>query len=303
MADVKDPRPLIFGEVLFDCFPDGSAVLGGAPFNVAWHLQGFGMNPLMVSAVGDDDHGRQVLALMKDWGMEPSGIQVLENYPTGQVTVSLTNGQPSYEICENQAYDNIDQEKVTTLIKNIDFSLLYHGSLIARTDHSRDLLEQLITQTKAPIFSDINLRPPWWELASVKSKLSHSRWVKLNEDELISILEVSSDSTTGLFEHARELLDEFGLELVIVTQGEYGAFFVSKDDMISGAPVEVKVVDTVGAGDSFSAVTILGLSRGWPLSIVLERALEFAAAICGQRGATTADHSLYEKYMAKWEII
>lgn len=300
MKDVSGARPLIVGEVLFDCFPDGNVVLGGAPFNVAWHLQGFGLNPLMISAVGNDDNGQLVLDAMREWGMDQTGIQVLEKFPTGQVTVSLEDGQPSYEICANQAYDNIATETSLTKLKDEKISLLYHGSLIERTEHSKSLLKNLKDTCSAPVYIDVNLRPPWWKLDAVKNALTNANWVKLNEDELLTIMEVSSDSTTSLFEYARDFLDEFGLELVIVTQGEHGAFCVSSDDMISGSPVEANVVDTVGAGDSFSAVTILGLSRGWSLPLVLERALEFAAAICEQQGATTTDRSLYEKYLKSW---
>lgn len=301
MNDVFESRPAIVGEVLFDCFPDGNAVLGGAPFNVAWHLQGFGLNPLMISAVGRDDHGQQVLDAMREWGMDSTGIQVLDEFPTGQVTVSLADGQPSYEICENQAYDNLKENVLLTLLEKHNPSLLYHGSLIARTEHSRSLLEQVKNKTNAPVFIDINLRPPWWQLGTIKNILSDAKWVKLNEEELLTILDVSEDSTTGLYEHANDFLGTYNLDLVVVTQGEHGAFCITGDDMISGSPVEAKVVDTVGAGDSFSAVTILGLTRGWPLSVVLERALEFAATICEQQGATTMDRSLYEKYLRRWE--
>lgn len=297
---VNESRPLIVGEVLFDCFPDGNAVLGGAPFNVAWHLQGFGLKPLMVSAVGDDENGQRVLKAMQDWGMDQSGIQVLENFPTGQVTVSISDGQPSYEICADQAYDNVAPGKLIPQLENTDISLLYHGSLFARTENSRNLLDQVKQACEVPVYIDINLRPPWWTEEVITKALSSAKWVKLNEDELLTILKVSNDSTTSLFEYAREFLDRFGLEMVIVTQGEHGAFCISRDDMISGAPVEVEVVDTVGAGDSFAAVTILGLTRGWPLSVMLERALEFAATICKQQGATTTDRSLYENYLKNW---
>ena len=300
MASVTNSPPVIFGEVLFDKFPDGNAVLGGAPFNVAWHLQGLGLNPFMISAVGDDEDGQRVLEAMRSWGMNDAGVQILKDYPTGQVSVSLHDGQPSYEICENQAYDNLGEETLFANLGDNNVPLLYHGSLMARTPHSRLLLEKLITISKAPVFVDVNLRPPWWKQDIVESQLSGARWVKLNEDELITILKVKADSTTGLYEHARELLDKYNLELVIVTQGEHGAFCISRDDMISGAPVEAKVIDTVGAGDSFSAVMIMGLLRDWPLATVLERALEFAARICGQRGATSSDSSLYQKFLADW---
>jgi fructokinase len=301
MSEVSVHRPLVVGEVLFDCFPDGNVVLGGAPFNVAWHLQGFGLNPLMVSAVGNDENGQRVLDAMRQWGMDHSAVQVLDKFPTGQVTVSLDNGQPSYEICADQAYDNIKLEVLENQLGNTKISLLYHGSLITRTENSRSLLEAVKKICDVPVYIDVNLRPPWWQPEVVKNVLSNAKWVKLNEDELLAIMEVSDDSTTSLFEYARDFVDEFGLELAIVTQGEHGAFCVSNNDMISGTPVAANVVDTVGAGDSFAAVTILGLTRNWPLSLVMERALEFAAVICEQQGATTPDLSLYEKYLLKWE--
>jgi len=301
MNDVGEVRPLIVGEVLFDCFPDGRSVLGGAPFNVAWHLQGFGLNPLMISAVGNDTHGEKVLKAMQLWGMDKGGIQVLDGFPTGEVTVSLTDGQPSYEIRKDQAYDYIDADQLGDILREQKFSLLYHGSLITRTERSHQAINSLIDTVGVPCYIDVNLRPPWWNRTTLSAILKHARWVKLNEEELLTILEVDDDSTTSLFEYARDFLDNNDLELVIVTQGEHGAFCISRDDMISGAPVAAKVVDTVGAGDAFSAVAVLGLSRGWPLSLMLERALEFAAAICEQRGATRNDPALYKKFLKQWE--
>ncbi|WP_455208432.1 carbohydrate kinase family protein [Kaarinaea lacus] len=300
MNIVDSTQPVIIGEVLFDCFPDGTAVLGGAPFNVAWHLQGFGLSPLMISRVGNDEHGKMVLETMRNWGMDTKGIQVDTTHATGQVTVSIDQGQPSYDIRAEQAYDYIDGDRVMEMLGSKDYSLLYHGSLLARTSQSRAMLERLVETAMLPAFVDVNLRPPWWNQESVRQTLSQASWVKLNEDELLTILEVDSDSTTGLFEHAREMLEMFDLQLLIVTQGDKGAFCVTPQDMISGAPVVANVVDTVGAGDAFSAVTILGLTHGWSLATILERALEFAAAICERRGATTMDVALYDSYISEW---
>ena len=302
MTVFDSTNPIIVGEVLFDCFPDGTTVLGGAPFNVAWHLQGFGLSPLMISGIGDDDHGKMVLAAMRDWEMDVRGIQVNPQYPTGQVTVSLQDGQPSFDIRVDQAYDHIDIDQALTLLGKNDYSLLYHGSLLTRTAHSRSMLDKLLDVAGLPTFVDINLRSPWWIRNDIQQSLRQANYVKLNEDELVTIMEVPDDSTTGLFETAREFLDGYDLELLIVTQGEYGAFCISRDDMISGAPVQANVVDTVGAGDSFSAVMILGLTFAWPLATTLERALEFAAAICEQRGATAMDRGLYERHMKKWSM-
>ncbi len=131
-------RPVVFGEVLFDTFPDGAAVLGGAPFNVAWHLQGFGLDPLFISRIGDDEPGTRVLDTMRAWGMDIRGLQVDSERPTGKVQVSFDNGQPGFSILPDQAYDFIDLEAAAGAAARAVPALLYHGSLIARHAVSRE---------------------------------------------------------------------------------------------------------------------------------------------------------------------
>ena len=298
-------RPMVIGEVLFDCFPDGNAVLGGAPFNVAWHLQGFGLSPLMVSSVGNDKHGERVLKLMQLWNMDTSAMQTDKVHPTGQVTVSVHDGQPDYDIRADQAYDHIQYPPLQKVVmqhkdQQSDFSMMYHGSLLTRTPHSRQVLDQLQSDIAVKSFVDVNLRPPWWSRDDIDRSLRQASWVKLNEDELLSLMQVDNNNSDGLFEHAKAMQQQYKLDLLVVTQGEMGAFCISPDDMISGSPVEVEVVDTVGAGDAFSSVVILGLTQQWSLSIILERALEFAARICQQRGATRVDQAMYERCLSRW---
>lgn len=300
MTYIDNTTPVIVGEVLFDCFPDGNAVLGGAPFNVAWHLQGFGLSPFMVSCVGGDEHGKHVLESMRDWRMDTRGIQVNNDYPTGEVAVTITDGHPSYDIKPDQAYDHIDAEQALKVMRNENYALLYHGSLITRTPQSRTMVDTLLNTMVLPSFVDINLRPPWWTKEDVHTSLSQAAWVKLNESELLTIMEVDQDSTVSLFQYARDFMDKFQLDLVIVTQDERGAFCVTKDDVISGAPVQANVVDTVGAGDAFSSVVIMGLIYDWPMSQTLERALQFAALICERQGATTMDRALYGSCLEQW---
>jgi fructokinase len=297
---IDNTAPVIVGEVLFDTFPDGTTVLGGAPFNVAWHLQGFGLSPLMISSVGNDEHGKHVLESMRDWHMDTHGIQVNNEYPTGEVVVSITDGQPGFNIKPDQAYDFIDADQALALMRDQDYALLYHGSLITRTPRSRQMLDALLNTMVLPSFVDINLRPPWWNKDDLHTSLSQASWVKLNEDELLTIMEVDSDSTEKVFQLARDFLDKYEVDMVIVTQGEHGAFCVTKEDAISGAPVKANIVDTVGAGDAFSSVMIMGLLHGWPLPQSLERALQFAAIICEQRGATTMDRALYASCLEQW---
>ncbi len=294
-------KPAIFGEVLFDCFPDGSAVLGGAPFNVAWHLQGFAMAPVMLSAVGKDEHGEQVLQTMQQWGMDMSGMQVTPDYPTGQVTVSIENNEPSYEIVPDQAYDHLDLDAMHKVLGSQPFAVLYHGTLAARTTRSKDNLDQLISQYKTPTFVDVNLRDPWWERHQVIEAISNARWVKLNQDELATVTQNTVDTETQLREAAQALLREHQLELLIITLGEHGAMCLTTQSVVRGEPVPVKqLVDTVGAGDSFSAVMITGIMKRWPLQQTLDRALSFASAVCEQRGATTSDNSLYRRFLNQW---
>ena len=188
-------RPIIFGEVLFDCFPDGQTVLGGAPFNVAWHLQGFDCAPLMISSVGNDARGDQVRATMQTWGMDVSGVQVSEKYPTGQVAVHLQDGQPSYDIVTDQAYDHITEQAALAAMGNQQSSLFYHGSLALRDEESRATVDALLApsngKTTPPIFLDLNLRDPWWEMPLVKKCLQRATWVKLNDEELCEVTQHS----------------------------------------------------------------------------------------------------------------
>jgi fructokinase len=289
--------PLIFGEVLFDCFPDGSAVLGGAPFNVAWHLHGMGLAPLMITAVGDDEHGKQVLNKMEQWGMDISAVQVSETYPTGQVTVRFNDGEPSYEIVPDQAYDHVAYQPVKTALQNRQHTLLYHGTLVMRTEHTKQNISALVNDYRLPVFVDVNLRAPWWKEQDVQNVIAHAKWVKLNADELALVTGKNIQNEPQLREAAQALYNSHDMELLIVTLGAKGALCLHSEGLVQGHPVPVtNLVDTVGAGDSFSAVMIAGILRQWPIQQTLDKALAFASAVCQMRGATSMDHRLYQDF-------
>ena len=122
----------IFGEVLFDHFPAGERVLGGAPFNVAWHLQAFAQSPVFISRIGDDAEGQTIRDAMQQWGMTTDALQLDTGLPTGRVNVSIHNNEPTYDIVENCAYDAI-----VPISEDIQCRLLYHGSLALRETVSR----------------------------------------------------------------------------------------------------------------------------------------------------------------------
>lgn len=293
---VTTGRPVIYGEVLFDHFPDGSAVLGGAPFNVAWHLRGFGERPLFISRVGDDPNGRRVRAAMADWDMDLAGLQTDPSHPTGMVRIELQGGDARFEILAEQAYDHIVLAEVPDLERP---ALLYHGSLALRQPISRETLGALIARNDIPVYFDVNLRSPWWAEGEVLRWAGRADWVKLNQDELALLSPPQAD----IGDRARDFLARHALQGLLLTLGREGALLLTATGALHGTRPEaaVQVVDTVGAGDAFTAVFLLGQLRGWPSSLTLERAQAFASAIVGVRGATVADPAFYRSFLDAWE--
>jgi fructokinase len=293
-------RPCIFGEVLFDHFPDGKRVLGGAPFNVAWHLQAFGEAPRFISRVGDDAEGAEIRAAMRDWGMDLGGLQTDPQRPTGRVAVSLDNGEPAYDIVEGCAYDAIDAAAVKASMADAPCPLLYHGSLALRAEISSAALLQLAAARPRNLFVDVNLRSPWWQRAGILEMLRRANWVKLNDDEL----NLLGKNVQGRVLEPTEFLHEFDLQGLIVTRGAAGAeLHTARGELLLASPESnVDKVDTVGAGDAFSSVMILGLARAWPLELTLQRAQEFASKIVGQRGATVSTADFYRPMVDNWKL-
>jgi fructokinase len=291
----QSPRPCIFGEVLFDRFPDGSEVLGGAPFNVAWNLQAFGIRPYFVSRIGNDELGEKIQSEMQTWGMDIAGMQVDAVRATGTVDISIKDNEPNFNILANTAYDNIDATGLPTGA----VSMIYHGSLALRDGRNRETLRALKSTTQAPVFMDVNLRDPWWNEHELHELLSGAHWVKLNENELETLSAVGGD----LQQQVKQLQQAHDIELVIVTLGSEGGFASTADGTIVRArpTAELEIVDTVGAGDAFASVCIVGLLKGWDTAVILERAQAFASAVVGLRGATTTDRSFYQQFVSDWD--
>lgn len=288
--------PVIFGEVLYDCFPDGARVLGGAPFNVAWHCQAFGLHPLFISRVGDDQLGRDITTAMLEWGMNTQGLQLDSKHATGVVEVTFNEGEPSYDIVKNSAWDFINFAELPKLDKQ---SLLYHGSLSLRNSESERSYTSLKEYFPDSIFVDVNLRPPWWNLSQITTVLRDAQWVKLNLDELSLIVPNESETIN----QARYLMSQYKLDLVVVTQGEQGAIAITQTESVFVKPEHTTpVVDTVGAGDAFTSVLLLGLHKDWSLQQIIDRAQQFASEVVGLRGATTHDKTFYQPFINRWSL-
>jgi fructokinase len=296
-------RPIIFGEALFDFFPDGSRVLGGAPFNVAWHLRGFKANPLLVSRVGRDELGEEILNRMGSWDMDRSGMQVDPSRPTGRVTAALSGGEPEFRIEPRQAYDFIALPDLPPRGALEPAQILYHGTLGIRGPEAMEALGRLRDLLERPRLVDVNLRDPWWTRERVAWCLEGVEWAKLNQEEVSVLTRRPLGTPEALLEAARFLRDRHSIGNLLVTRGEQGAVALGAGEgrvvWQEAAPVS-RVVDTVGAGDGFSAVLAVGIFRGWTLEETLTRAVDFAADLCGIRGATTEDEGLYEEHRRRW---
>ena len=283
----------VFGEVLFDCFPDGAKVLGGAPFNVAWHLQALGDQPQFISRIGEDQPGRQIAEAMADWGLEVANLQTDRQHPTGRVDVSFKSGEPSYDIVADCAYDFISADQLQGPFTG---GILYHGSLCLRHPVSAKTLERLSAEPEMKIFLDVNLRPPWWQQQQLELLLQNATWVKMNQDELQQLGKDKGD----LNQQMEALQEKFNLQQLILTRGEEGALVRTRDGQrhsVKPSSCE-KLVDTVGAGDAFSAVYIHGLRHGWPIEMTLQHAQNFASRVIGLRGATTTESEFYRQFLA-----
>ena len=294
----------IFGEVLADIFPD-ETVLGGAPFNVARHLQAFGLRPVLITRTGQDTLRTALLQEMHRLKMDVSGLQIDAIYPTGQVKVHLTEEGHLFDILQDQAYDHIHAGLTHMVTMSLKPEMAYFGTLAQRSMPSRLALDEFLADCKCPRFLDVNLRAPFYNKHTIRRSLMRSDIVKLNEDELLVIAKYFKIDTPSAHEKASQLLAEFNIKQVIVTAGAKGAWMVNTNEIIkSDAEITERtlLVDTVGAGDAFSAVCMLGHGLNWDHLTILNRANQFASAICSIRGGAPADISFYTPFILEWKL-
>lgn len=292
----------IFGEILADIFPD-QTVLGGAPFNVARHLQAFGMHAVMITRTGQDALRTQLLQEMHRLKMDVSGLQIDTIYPTGQVKVNMTDDGHQFDILQDQAYDHIHAGITHMVTLSMKPDMVYFGTLAQREMQSRLALDKFLEASKCPRFLDVNLRAPFYNKHTIKRSFMRSDIVKLNEEELTIVAKyfrLDAASAEGL---AMQLAAEFDIKQIIVTAGAQGAWMAKGENIIKSNPLtnnEASLVDTVGAGDAFSAICMLGHTLNWDHTMMLNRANQFASAICTIRGGAPADPEFYTPFLQDW---
>ena len=298
----EDQTVIAFGETLVDQFRDRD-VLGGAPFNVACHLGALGAHPVLVTRAGKDALGEQLMRAMNERGLDLRGVQRDPSRPTGRVKVSETAGGHTFDILSDQAYDHIHASLARMMGQSLHPKMVYFGTLAQRGD-SRRALRAMLGAVDACVFLDVNLRDPWVDAETLRWSLRQAGVVKLNEDELMRIGDLMMLNGATPQARAGVLVSSFGLDRVVVTRGAAGAWTLEaggRIDSVAGAR-PARVVDTVGAGDGFAAVFMLGMLRGWALAERLERADAFARALCGIRGAVPAAQDFYRPFIRDWKL-
>ncbi len=283
MQKEKYKNVICFGEVLWDMLPSG-AKPGGAPLNVAIHLKKQGINPTLISKVGSDGNGDNLIEFLKSSGLKTDIIQKDTKLPTSEVLVHLDeNKNATYEICEPVAWDNIlINPEIINLAKTAD--LIIYGSLASRNKTTRNTLFNILEESSATRLVDINLRAPYDNREWIEELLHISDFAKLNDDELMKI--AGWNNRTGNEEELiRWFSDHFKCPTVCVTRGANGAILFIKNNFYSHSGFTINAVDTVGAGDSFMASLVVNLSKNIHPEKALEKACATGAFVASQNGA------------------
>jgi len=283
MTRPSEVKALCFGETLFDLMPSGK-MPGGAPMNVALHLQNLGISSGVISRVGSDELGRELLALLKEKGVSTALVQVDETRPTGTVEVELDeNKNATYNIVEDVSWDYVENP-----VEVIEFNPEYviFGSLACRSEKSKASLLQLLNLTSATTVFDVNLRAPYYDETLIATLLKKANIVKMNEDEFELLKDWFGIKKTTLEAELAELQLKYpDLEMIIITLGDDGAIAWCNGKLFTASGISIVVEDTVGSGDSFLAAFISRYSGEESIEEALHFATAVGALVATQKGA------------------
>jgi fructokinase len=272
------------GEILWDVLPQ-TRLLGGAPANFAYHVNALGGAGVPVSRVGDDDLGREALSLLVCLGLNIDAVSLDPDHPTGTVDARVdADGVATYVFPDDVAWDflTLDQSALT-LAANAD--AICFGSLAQRGEISRRSIHRFLSAARKGLkVFDINLRQDFYSPETLAASLDAADVLKINDAEL-DVVACLFSLPPGEQPALRALMERHGLDLAVLTRGDKGSLVLSPDT-VSDLPGEpVKVVDTIGAGDAFTAALVLGHLKQWPLDKINRYAAKVAAHVCGQSGA------------------
>lgn len=272
------------GEVLWDMLPEGRKI-GGAPVNFAYHAGQFVIDTMAVSAIGNDKLGEDTIAEMN--GKHLNHIFPSVPYPTGSVQVKLDEkGVPAYDIKENVAWDNIPfTNEIESVARNCQ--AVCFGSLAQRNIVSRSTIRKFIESTPSGCIRifDINLRQNFYTSNVIRDSLEHCNILKINDEEIMLVSRMFNYDSSNIENVCRTIMEDFSLEMVILTCGTKGSYIFTKDGVSFMPTPKVNVADTVGAGDSFTGSFCAAILRGLPVAEAHKKAVEVSAYVCTQNGA------------------
>ncbi|MBW8039741.1 MAG: carbohydrate kinase [Planctomycetes bacterium] len=277
-----------FGELLWDILPS-CTVLGGAPFNFVYRVNSLGDTGLMVSRLGRDEFGREAFDQVGQLGLDTTHIQWDEHLPTGTVEVIFDeDNNPDYLIVPQVAYDRIElTDKLIDAASTAD--CLCFGTLSQRSEESRKTIEQLLERADQSLkLLDINLRKDCYSLETIRFSLQKADVLKLNEDEAHQLGWILGVSHNNILEFCEEILTKWSLEHCVVTLGEKGAFAMSAGGEKVYVPgYRVKLADSIGSGDAFSAGFVNKLLRGTSINQAARFGNVLGALVATKEGATS----------------
>lgn len=287
------------GEILWDLLPGGKQ-LGGAPANCAFHAHSLGATGAVVSCVGDDEPGREILARLNTFGLDTRGVGLDSRHPTGTVSVAVNEqGQPSYTIHEGVAWDFLTlNDAMLDRARRCD--AVCFGSLAQRSPESRRAIAAFLDATRPECLRvfDVNLRQHYYDLDILATTLPHASVFKINDEELpvVSCLLGLRGNTQETILSA--LFEAYPLQALALTRGSKGSTLWTRNAFSEcpGGSVE-RIADTVGAGDAFAATLTVGLLRKLPLDRLNTLANRVAAYVCSQPGPTP---TLPAEILAEW---
>ncbi|WP_406683074.1 carbohydrate kinase [Seonamhaeicola sp. MEBiC1930] len=272
-----------FGEVLWDVYPDKKKI-GGAPLNVALRLHLFGNNVSVISAIGNDELGHKLKCYLLEKGLPIDGIQVHDDYKTGDVQVSLNEkGSATYSIEYPRAWDKVGLNN--DLIQKVaSADAFVFGSLVTRDEVSKDTLYKLLELAKYKIF-DLNLRPPYYSKGILSYLMDKADFIKFNDDELYEVSTFLGSKSKNLEKNIYFISEITDTKTICVTKGEHGAVLLYNEVLYYNSGYQIKVVDTVGAGDSFLGTLISKLLSNLEPQNAIDYACAVGAMVAQNEGA------------------
>lgn len=287
MTPAKDFTVIGLGELLWDMLPSGKQ-LGGAPANFAYHASLLGDQAEVVSRIGADDLGDEIVVRLNELGLSADHVQSDGEHSTGTVQVHVDDdGQVDYTITKNVAWDYIEWTPALQELAQRTDAVCY-GSVVQRSGDSQSAINQFLraTPTRALRIFDINLRQDFYGEQIIRQSLELANIAKLNDEELPRVAKMLQLSGDGPDQQAQQLLTTFELQLVCLTRGEHGCLLIGEDERAEHKGFPVKVADAVGAGDAFTACVAYHLLRNTPLATIARCANQLGAWVASQHGAT-----------------